>query len=532
MNIPATFKSTVLLILVSLRLFHADAQVSGAHMAYSVSIDSPANHIYHVRLMYHHPRQAVLHFSMCTWTPGFYSIVDFAGAVQNFTAAALDGAPLPWTKSDANTWQVSDPQKNDLILTYDVKAVHPFIGNSNLDEDYGFIIPGGVFLYLTEELRHPVTVQILPYRKWNSYVATSLDSLPGQQNIFYADDFDVLYDSPFLMGKLESLPSFDLKGKPVQFVGYKLGAFDRTLFMDDLQKIVTSGSSIIGDVPYSHYTFLAVGTSGGGFAGIEHLSSVAMLISANGLLSPERKSAFYSFLAHEYFHLYNVKRIRPIELGPFDYSKENYTNLLWVSEGFTDYYEYLILRRAGLVSADEVLQDYQKQIGNYENKPGHLYQTANESSRAIWAMEGNPFARSADQLNKTISVYDKGCAIGLLLDLEIRHHTRNRSSLDDVMRLLYKKYYQTLKRGFTDKEFQSACEAIAGEPLDEVFSYARTVNPVNYPKYLAYAGLAIDTAMTTYPGGVKPQKTYAITPLPDQDALQKAIYQSWLRDSK
>jgi predicted metalloprotease with PDZ domain len=477
-----------------------NAQTRPVNMAYRVSMESPANHLYHVSLRYSHPHKTSLEFTMCAWTPGFYQIVDFAGSVQNFQVKDKDGKELKWIKSGANTWRVSDPKKEVVNVSYDVKAENPFIGNINLDQNYGYIIPGAMFLYLKEELQKPVTIQIQPYKEWPEYVATSLDSLPGKHHTFYAANFDVLYDSPLLMGKLETLPSFTLRNKPVQFTGFSLGDFNRGEFTNDLKKIVKSGSAIIGDVPYSHYSFLAVGMKGGGFGGIEHLNSVSMIINTNGLLLPARKNSFYAFLAHEYFHLYNVKRIRPIALGPFDYTKENYTNLLWVSEGFTDYYEYLILRRAGLMSSTEVLQNYQEHISNYENKPGHLFQTANESSRDIWAMEGNPAARTADQLIKTISVYDKGCAIALILDLAIRHQTKNRASLDDVMRLLYKEYYQHLKRGFTDQEFRQACERVAGASLKEVFSYASTVKPVNYPKYFAYAGLNIDTAMKTYPG--------------------------------
>ncbi len=236
-----------------------------------------------------------------------------------------------------------------------------------------------------------------------------------------------------------------------------------------------------------------------GFGGIEHLNSASLIVFNGNLLAPNFKENFYSFVAHEYFHTYNVKRIRPIALGPFDYSKENYTNLLWVSEGFTDYYEYLILNRAGLMSGQHVLEAYTEHIKSYENTPGHLYQTANVASRGIWAQRGKPSERTPEEVAKTISVYEKGCALGMLLDLKIRHETRNARSLDDVMRALYKDYFQTKNRGFTDAEFKQECERIAGVPLNELFSYASTVKLVNYPKYLAYAGLAIDTTLRAMP---------------------------------
>jgi predicted metalloprotease with PDZ domain len=483
-------KHITLTVLLILSLF---ITLQAQKMSFEVSVGNPAAHNFHVKLTYRDIKAKVSDFNMCAWTPGFYEIVDFAGAVSNFRVTDTTGAVVNWKKSGENTWTVRHKQQA-LVVSYDVKAVNPFIGNINLNEHYGFIIPGALLVYVKEELRNPVTVKVIPYSGWPSFVATGMNALPGNSNTFYAADFDELYDSPILMGKLEELPDTTVNGIPHNFVGYNLGDFDRHQFMGDLHKIVTSGSNIIGDIPYNHYSFLAVGYNGGGFGGIEHLNSVAMLVDTKNLLSNSgKRKSFYNFLAHEYFHLYNVKRIRPIELGPFDYSKENYTNLLWLSEGVTDYYAILITKAAGLITEEDVLREYQEHIRNYENKEGHLYQSATAASRSIWAVRGNPSTRTAEELNRTISVYDKGCALGLLLDLKIRHETQNKSSLDSVMRILYKKYYQGLKRGFTEKEFQATCEEVAGVQLSELFEYASTTKPVDYPAYFAYAGLAIDT---------------------------------------
>ena len=328
-----------------------------------------------------------------------------------------------------------------------------------------------------------------PYSKWTDLVATGLDTIPGKYHVYKADNFDVLYDSPFLMGELEVLPSFTVQNKPHHFIGYKLPEFDRQGFMDDLKKIVTTGANLIGEIPYSHYTFMSIGAGGGG---IEHLNSSSLSFSGGeGFNTPEARKKLYNFIAHEYFHHYNVKRIRPIELGPFDYSKETRTNMLWVSEGFTVYYEYLITRRAGLMTPTDMFTDLQTNLRNYENKPGHLYQSATQSSYYTWG--DGPFGRVNDEINKTISYYDKGPILGLMLDFNIRHATNNKKSLDDVMRLLYYKYYKQLKRGFTEQEFRKECEKMAGTQLNELFEYASTVKAPDYPKFFAYGGLDIDT---------------------------------------
>jgi predicted metalloprotease with PDZ domain len=521
-----TYKISILCFTLCLGIV-SSTQAQTPKMAFKVTMENPSSHLYHVTLKYSHTKKEDLDFKMCTWTPGFYEIVDFAAAVKDFKATSADGHPLTWAK-DSSTWKVHTENNKDVIINYDVKAVEPFIGNVNLDENYGYIIPGGLFMYLESELRHPVTIEIQPYSGWDKLVATGLDTIPGKSNVFYAADFDILYDSPFLMGKLEVFPSFTVKGIPHQFIGYNLGEFDRNLFMADLQKIVEQTSNFIGDIPYSHYTFLAVGHKGSGSGGIEHLNSSSLLIGNNNLLTPGYKEHFYTFLSHEYFHLYNVKRIRPIELGPFDYSKENYTTLLWVSEGITDYYAYLGVRAAGLGNDEYVLKSMEEHIKNYENIPGHLYQSAAAASKGIWAIRGNPFTRTDKERDSTISVYDKGCILGLMIDFKIRYETNNKHSLDDVMKNLYKKYYQERKRGFTDLEFQKECELVASVPLKEVFSYANTVTPVNYPKYFAYAGLHIDTVTHLAPPDDVTKKSFRITPMQHPTALQQAIYTSWL----
>ncbi|MGQ9577756.1 MAG: M61 family metallopeptidase [Candidatus Aminicenantales bacterium] len=236
----------------------------------------------------------------------------------------------------------------------------------------------------------------------------------------------------------------------------------------------------------------------GGGGGLEHLNSMAAYMNASLLQTPAGYKNWLAFIAHEYFHHYNVKRIRPVALGPFDYDRENYTTMLWVAEGITVYYEYIILKRAGLLSAGEFFSCLSRVIARYENVPGSKIQSAAESSFDTWIKF---FARNEETNNISISYYDKGAALGLLLDLKIRHQTQNRRSLDDVMQALYRKYYQEKKRGWTDAEFRAECEAVAATSLREIFNdYAATVKEIDYPKYLVYAGLEIDTSWHELPG--------------------------------
>ena len=460
-------------------------------MAFDVTMNDPDSHRFHVSINYIHQGNNSVDLKMPVWTPGYYQLMNYASFVENFAVTDKSGQSLLWEKASNSTWRIQTNKITDLRISYDVRAERRFVASNYLDKQEGYISPAGVFMYVADQLQQPVTVTIHPYSDWKPIVATGLDSVSGKPRVFTAPNFDTLYDSPILMGQLEQLPSFTVGNAPHYFVGYTLGDFDRRQFITDLQKIVEASTNIIGDIPYKHYTFLAIGPGGGG---IEHLNSTSISFSSNGLNTPQGKLRMYRFLTHEYFHHYNVKRIRPVALGPFNYDQENRTNMLWVSEGFTVYYEYLILRRAGLMTTDDVFNALKTTLSAYENKPGHLFQSATQASYETWS--DGPFGRTGDDAYKTISYYDKGAMLGLLLDLAIRHETTNKKSLDDVMRRLYREYYQTKKRGFTDKEFQTVCEETAGHSLSELFSYASTVKPINYPKYLAYAGLAIDTALS------------------------------------
>lgn len=469
------------------------APASAERVSLTVSMDQPSTHYFHVVLRVEGIRSDTLDVKLPAWTPGYYQIMDYARNVLNFRAEDAAGLAIGWQKTNKNTWRLRTGRATGVAITYDVYAFAPSVADSYLDDGRAFICPAGVFMYVAGRLELPVTVTVKPFSAWRT-VSTGLDPVPGQAHTFTAPDFDVLYDSPILVGNQEVI-SFEVRGIPHVLAGNNLGGLDREKFVADLKKMIEAAATLMGDIPYTHYAFLVIGPGGGG---LEHLNSTALTIGNGEMTSRAAYIRWLAFVTHEYFHLYNVKRIRPIALGPFDYDGENYTNMLWVSEGFTVYYEDMILRRAGLLTRDEVLERAGANIARYENAPGHLFQSATESSFDTWIKF---FTRTPNLATTTISYYDKGAALGLLLDLAIRHDSGNAHSLDNVMRTLYKEFYQQKKRGFTDAEFREVCERAAGAPLAEIFDvYASTVKPVNYAKYLAYAGIDVDMTPTEGPG--------------------------------
>ncbi len=499
-------------ITIGLLLITLSATAQKIH--FTVSMEQPASHYFHVVLQYSGAKGAATEFKMPVWSPGYYQRLDYAQYVESFKVTSNAGDTLPWTKGTANSWQVTHKGQSSFTISYDVKATRAFVANPFLDSTRGYIIPGGLFVHPAGKINLPSTVEVKPAPGWNN-IATGLDPVAGKPFTYTAPNFDELYDSPLLVGNLEELPSFTVQGIPHRFIGYKMGDFDKQAFVNDLQKIVATGSDIIGHIPYKHYTFIAIGPGAGG---IEHLNSTTISFTGPSLSTPKGRLRILNFIAHEHFHHYNVKRIRPIELGPFNYDSGSRTNLLWVSEGLTVYYEYLVVKRAGLSTEEDILGSFRNNIMAFQTKPGRLCQTLQQASYNTWS--DGPFGRRDDKENKTISYYDKGPVVGLLFDFAIRHNTQNKKSLDDVMRTLYREYYQKKKRGFTEKELRTVIEQTAGGPLDELFDYIYTTKELDYNKYLNYAGLTIDTT------GEKP--TYNITRLPNPDALQKQILESWL----
>ncbi|WP_157504746.1 M61 family metallopeptidase [Dyadobacter beijingensis] len=483
---------------------------------FTVTMPDPASHTFHVAMDLKVSSKDSTWFKLPDWQPGYYQLMNYASNIDHLVVKDQQGNDLGWQKTGKTGWAVATKGVTTLHAEYDVKTTRKFVATSYLDEEHGYITPVSVFLHEAGKINVPSEITIKPFAGWDR-VATGLDSVAGKPFTYVSPDFDVLYDSPLLVGKLEELPAFQVKGIPHRFIGYKLGNFDRVKLMSDIQKIVEKASGLIGDIPYKHYTFIAIGPGQGG---IEHLNSTTISFSGDQLNS-RGWNGMLGFITHEYFHHYNVKRIRPIELGPFDYDKGSKTNMLWVSEGLTVYYEPLIMREAFLLGEQEFLDFFKKQITNVETKPGRLFQTLAEASAETWS--DGPFGRTGDAVNKTISYYQKGPVVGMLFDLAIRHETQNKRSLDDVMRQLYEDFYKKKQRGFTEAELRTTIETVAGTKLDELFSYIYTTAEPDYQKYLGYAGLEIDVTTEKHYG------TFEIKKKAAPGDLEREVFKSWSR---
>lgn len=483
--------------------FTIDTKLAAAHTI-GITMSVPVNN------------KDIVDLKLPVWSPGYYQVMNYGKSIRDFSVKDQGGKVLTWQQIGNDTWRIAAKGAKSLTVVYTIKTERAFVATSYIDKERAFIKPTASFLHVDGALQLPAVVDIPLQNGWTR-VATGLDSIG--KTTYRAKDFDILYDCPILIGDLQELPAFKVKGKPHRFIGYKMGSFDGAALMKDIEKIVITASNLIGDIPYKHYTFIATGPGAGG---IEQLNSTAIGFSGEGLNNPAGRNRMLSFITHEYFHHYNIKRIRPIELWPFDYSKANRTNSLWVGEGLTVYYEDLILNRAGLMNKREVLDAWQGTIQGFENNAGRLKQTLAQSSANTW--EDGPFGKKGE----TISFYEKGPIVGLLLDIEIRSASGNKKSLDDVMRYLYNTYYKNAGRGFTEAEVRLACEQMAGQKLDELFDYIYTLNKIDYQKYLAKAGLSISFTEEKNQKG-EPVTKVSLSESNNITALQKTILGSMLQ---
>ncbi len=423
-----------------------------------------------------------------TWTPGYYQRMDYAEQVERFEVLDPHGQPLHWRRED-NHWRIVNPAGAQLTVRYRVRAGRDFVASNWLDGHKGHVSPAGMFMHPQGRIAQPVELRLELPDGWEAATALPRDGNGG----YRAEDFDQLYDSPILAGKLTRLAPFEVRGVPHEVVGVDMEAIDGALLVADLRKLVQQAVDLIGEVPYRRYTFLGIGPSRGG---IEHLESTAVGLGGQGNRTAEGRLRLDSFLIHEYFHHFNAKRIRPIELGPFDYDHGSRSTGLWVAEGLTVYYEDVLLQRAKLIDQPQRLGNLSEHMRSYGNQRGRLHQSLAQSGAATW--EDGPFGGDP---NTTITYYEKGPVVGAMLDLAIRHATANRRSLDDVMRTLYREYYQRQRRGWTAQEFRAVCERIAGTGLGDLFAYVDTTAEPDYARYFGYAGLSVDLASTPEAGG-------------------------------
>ena len=450
---------------------------------YRVAMPQPSSHLFEITLQIDNWQASVLDLKMPVWTPGSYLVREYAKQVQDFVAENSQQR-LTSRKLSKNHWQVETPA-SEITIRYRVFANELSVRTNHLDATHGYFNGAALFFFIPGLEDQSITVEILPPSGWQ--VTTTLPPVSDAANTFRAKDFDTLVDSPFEIGT-QQIYNFDVLGKPHQLAIWGQGNANPHQIIADTQKIIEVEAELFGGLPYERYLFL-LHLSGSGFGGLEHKESCSLNYPRFGFRAKDKYNRFMQLVAHEFFHLWNVKRIRPKAIEKFNYEQENYTTSLWFCEGTTSYYDILIPLRAGIYDTKTFFENLSKDITRLQTTPGRKVQPLSESSFDAWI---KLYRRDANSDNSQISYYLKGELVTLLLDLLIRARHQNKRSLDEVMRQMWQRF-GTQEIGFTPEQLREVIQSVAQTDLSDFFHrYIDGTDELPFAQYLEPFGLKLN----------------------------------------
>ncbi|MDP2055705.1 MAG: PDZ domain-containing protein [Acidobacteriota bacterium] len=470
--------SVILLVLTTSGSLSAQALEP---IRYTLRFPAPHTHYFEVEAAIPTAGRPEVEVYMATWTPGSYLLREYQRHVEAVTAVAGSN-PLAVEKSSKNRWKIQTAGARSVTLRYRVYGREMTVRNNWVEAGFAMLNGAPTFITLVERAARPHEVRVELAPTWES-VQTALLPVGGAPNTFRAEDFDTLVDSPIIIGSPVTR-EFTVDGKKhVLVLEGDPSLFDADRAAADVKKIVEAGRDVMGPLPYPHYYMLNMVVETGG--GLEHKNS---FLTMSGRYTTRNHRAYMGWLglvAHEHFHAWNIKRLRPVELGPFDYENENYVKTLWVAEGFTDYYAEVLPRRAGLATRDEFLDGLSDAIEAVQTTPGRLVTPVDMSSYDTWIKQYRPDENTA---NTSVNYYPKGAVIAFLLDAKIRKSSNAARTLDTGMQWAMQRY--SGDKGFTPGQFYQVMSEAAGTDLKSWFaSAAESTDELDYREALDYFGL-------------------------------------------
>lgn len=446
---------------------------------YSISFPAPETHYIDVEASYPTRGSDAIEVMLPVWSPGSYLVREYARHVENVRATAA-GRRLTVEKTRKNRWRITTGGAERVTFSYRVYGREMTVRTNFVDSDFALIHGPATFIAPVNQLDAPYEVVLTLPKNWQRSVSGLAEVKP---NHYRGANYDQLVDSPIMAGN-PAVHEFTVDGKPHYLVNVGGEAFwDGPRAARDAKKIVEEHKKLWGSLPYQKYVFFNFIVDAGG--GLEHLNSTVLMTRRFQMRTRRTYVGWLDLVSHEHFHVWNVKRLRPAELGPFNYEEEVYTENLWISEGFTDYYDKLQVHRAGLITRDEYFEEFSRNIETLQTTPGRLLQSAEMASYDAWIKQYRPDENSA---NTAISYYTKGSVIAFILDAKIRRATAGARSLDDVMRAAYERY--SGERGFSTAQFLDVVRGVAN---DEVAAWldraASTAEDLDYTEALEWYGL-------------------------------------------
>lgn len=471
-------------------------------ITYRLSMSRPASHLFEVAILIELPEQLKdkpLLLQMAKWSPGRYGVFDFAKNVQEIRAVADNASPRPVQRVDDQTWSVAPPGASRLTVSYKVFGNNLSGTFSQLDTRHANYNGASIFMYVVGHKPDPVKLTIQAPPGWK--IVNGRTDQPGQTE-WQFPNWDVLIDTPTEIAADWTKETFIVDGKKYHVVVHSFGSEGgkRPALVRDIEKVVRAEVAMWGAPEFDEYTFLlhfaADDRSGDG---MEHLTST-QIIQPGALAEAGVYERTLGTVSHEFFHVWNVKRLRPKELGPWDFTRPLATRALWIAEGFTNYYGHLMLRRAGLWDDKKFLDREAETIEGIESAQGSRLMSAEESSLSAPFIDRAEHAQLTNLQNTAISYYPKGELIGVVMDLLVRGRTKGRSSLDDVMRAMYETFYLKSPnssyylrgRGYQTEDLEWVAARVSGINFTDFFKrHVRDVEMLPYDEAFAYVGLRL-----------------------------------------
>jgi predicted metalloprotease with PDZ domain len=438
-----------------------------------------------------------LRLVMPTWTPGSYLIREFSRNVLDLVAFDIDeDTALRSGKVTKNIWEIATGSASNIRIKYRVYAFEFTVDTSYMDNQHAIINGASVFMYVEGFQNEKSTLTIIPASDWKE-IATGLELAPEQEAnswTLLVPNFDILVDSPIEVGNQRKF-SFQVDGIDHEVSIFSQRELDTADLVSNLKKIVEITARVFSKIPYKRYVFL-IDFVGNVYGGLEHLNSTYCIAPIYRLEPVQEYRQLLSLFSHEFFHVWNVKRMRPEGLGPFNYTRETYTTSLWIAEGITAYYDDLLLRRAGIYTLADYLDSFCFNVNVMKSFPGRRWQSAEEASFDSWIRH---YRQDENSPNMLSSYYIQGSVVGWMLDLEAMRATKCQKNLDDILRLLYSKTFEKENRGYKEEEFERICnETIGRETTKKIFdARVRGRAEVDFDVYLEYAGLKLVPKKTT-----------------------------------
>ncbi len=453
---------------------------------YELAFSQAQAHYVDVKITIQQNDKESIDFKMPVWAPGSYLVREFARNVEGVAATNAKNESLFCEKINKNTWRVKAGKNTEVVFQYRVYAFELTVRTSFIDDAHAYLNGSSIFMYAEGLKEAPIQLKITPNTNWKK-ISCSLAKSGTNPFELTAPNYDMLADAPIEIGN-QDIIAFEVLGIPHEVAMVGQGNYDREKIKKDFTKIIEEAKSIFGTHPCKNYVFIIHNVNAGG-GGLEHLNSTTLQMQRNAYAAEATYNGFLSLVAHEYFHLWNVKRLRPIALGPFNYDEENYTRMLWVAEGFTAFYDNWIVRRTKHLTAEKYLEVIANEFTALANLPGAKVQSLSESSFDAWIKF---YRRNENSANNQVSYYDKGSVVALMLNLAIIKNSNGTQSIDDVMKYMYAKCEDGQAVGYTDEEFKSALEKYTGQNLDSFYvNYIDGLTPIDFTAIAATAGLKI-----------------------------------------